>query len=46
MAKAQFIIEGEVQNVEFRANLISFASEACILCKIKNFDNPSKAFVY
>jgi|SRR5919109_614084 acylphosphatase len=46
MAKAEFIIEGEVQKVGFRANLISFASEACILCKIKNFsDNPSKVFV-
>jgi acylphosphatase len=38
-------MEGEVQKVGFCANLISFASEACILCKIKNFDNPSKVFV-
>jgi acylphosphatase len=46
MAKAKFVMEGEVQKVGFRANLISFASEACILCKIKNFsDNPSKVFV-
>ena len=46
MAKAEFVMEGEVQKVGFRANLISFASEACILCKIKNFsDNPSKVFV-
>jgi acylphosphatase len=46
MAKAKFVMEGEVQNVGFRANLISFASEACILCKIKNFsDNPRKVFV-
>ena len=46
MAKAEFVMEGEVQKVGFRANLISFASEACILCKVKNFsDNPHKVFV-
>ena len=46
MAKAEFVMEGEVQSVGFRANLISFASEACILCKVKNFsDNPHKVFV-
>jgi acylphosphatase len=46
MAKAKFVMEGEVQNVGFRANLISFASEACILCKIKNSsDNPRKVVV-
>ena len=46
MAKAKFVMEGEVQNVGFRANLISFASEACILCKIKNSsDNPGKVVV-
>ena len=46
MAKAKFVMEGEVQNVGFRANLISSASEACILCKIKNSsDNPRKVVV-
>ena len=47
MAKAKFVIEGEVQKVGFRANLISFASEAYVYyVRLKTSPTIQVRFLY